>query len=58
MEQLFNSGLSIPSFVNDYTLPRLSDSEQTRFHNLYPELSVVLIAENSMVWNIHLLHIQ
>lgn len=58
MEQLFNSGLSIPSFVNDYTLPGLSDTEKTRFYNLYSELSVVLIAENSMVWNIHLLHIQ
>ena len=53
-----NLGLSIPPYVNGYTLPRLSDSEQGRLRNLYSEVLVVLIDEISMVSNIPLLHIQ
>ena len=52
-----NSGLSIPPYVNGYTLPRLSDSERGRLRNLYSEVLVVLIDEISMVSNIRLLHI-
>ena len=52
-----NSGLSIPPYVNGYTLPRLSDSERGRLRNLYSEVLVVLIDEISMVSNICLLHI-
>ena len=52
-----NSGLSIPPYVNGYTLPRLSDPERGRLRNLYSEVSVVLIDEISMVSNIRLLHI-
>ena len=47
-----NSGLSIPHYVNRYTLPRLSDSERGRLRNLYSEILVVLIDETSMVFNI------
>ena len=52
-----NSGLSIPPYVNGYTLPRLSDSERGRLRNLYSEVLVVLTDEMSMVSNICLLHI-
>ena len=52
-----NSGLSIPPYVNGYTLPRLSDSERGRLRNLYSEVLVVLIDEIAMVSNIRLLHI-
>ena len=52
-----NSGLSIPPYVNGYTLPRLSDFERGRLRNLYSEVLVVLIDEISMVFNIHLLHV-
>ena len=52
-----NSGLSIPPYVNGYTLPRLSDSERGRLRNLYSEVLVVLIDEISMVSNICLLQI-
>ena len=52
-----NSGLSIPPYVNGYTLPRLSDSERGRLRNLYSEVLVVLIDEISMVSDIRLLHI-
>ena len=52
-----NSGLSIPSNVNGYTLPSLSDSNKAKIHNLYLEVSVVIIDEISMVSNIHLFHI-
>ena len=52
-----NSGLSIPPYVNGYTLPRLSDSERGRLRNLYSEVLVVLIDEISMVSNILSLHI-
>ena len=52
-----NLGLSIPPYVNGYTLPRLSDSEQGRLRNLYSEVLVVLIDEISMVSNILSLHI-
>ena len=34
-ETTINSGLSISPYVNGYTLPRLSDSEQGRLRNLY-----------------------
>ena len=56
-ETTINSGLSIPPYVNGYTLPRLSDSERGRLRNLYSEVLVVLIDEISMVSNICLLHI-
>ena len=56
-ETAINSGLSIPPYVNGYTLPRLSDSERGRLRNLYSEVLVVLIDEISMVSNIRLLHI-
>ena len=56
-ETAINSGLSIPPYVNGYTLPRLSDSERGRLRNLYSEVLVVLIDEISMVSNICLLHI-
>ena len=52
-----NSRLSIPQYVNGYTLPRLSDSGRTRLHNLYSEVAVVFIDEISMFLNIRLLHI-
>ena len=52
-----NSGLSIPPYVNGYTLPRLSDSEREKLRKLYSEVLVVLINEISMVSNVHLLHI-
>ena len=52
-----NSGLSIPPYVNGYTLPRLSDSEIARHRNFYSEVAVVLIGEISKVSNIRLLHI-
>ena len=52
-----NSGLSIPPYVNGYTLPRLSDSERGRLRNLYSDVLVVLIDEISMVSDIRLLHI-
>ena len=52
-----NSGLSIPHYVNRYTLPRLSDSERGRLRNLYSEVLVVPTNEISMVSNIRLLHI-
>ena len=52
-----NSGLSIPPYLNGYTLPRPSDSERGRFRNLYSEVLVVLIDEISMVSNICLLYI-
>ena len=52
-----NSGLSIPPYVNGYTLPRFSHSERGRLINLYSEVLVVLIDEISMVSNICLLHI-
>ena len=51
------SGLSIPPNVNEYTLARLSDSERARLHNLYFEISVVIIDEISIVSYICLLHI-
>ena len=56
-ETAINSGLSIPPYVNGYTLPRLSDSERGRLRNLYSEVLVVLTDEMSMVSNICLLHI-
>ena len=56
-ETTINSGLSIPLFVNVYTLPRLSDSERERLRNLHSEVAVVLIDEISMVSNIRLPHI-
>ena len=52
-----NIPLSIPPYVNGYTLPRLSDSERGRLRNLYSEVLVVLTDEMSMVSNICLLHI-
>ena len=52
-----NSGLSIPHYVNRYTLPRLSDSERGRLRNLYSDVLVVLIDEISMVSDIRLLQI-
>ena len=52
-----NSGLSIPPYVNEYTLPGISDSEQGRLRNLYSEVLVNLIDKTSMVSNIRLLHI-
>ena len=52
-----NSGLSIPPYVNGYTLPRLSNCEGGRLRNLYSEVLVVLIDEISMISNIGLLHI-
>ena len=52
-----NSGLSIPSYVNEYTLPGISDSEQGRLRNLYSEVLVNLIDKISMVSNIRLSHI-
>ena len=53
-----NSGLSIPPYVNGYTLPSLLESERRRLRNLYSEVLVVLIYEISMVSNIRLLHIR
>ena len=50
-----NSGLSIPSYVNGYTLPRLLDSERGRLRNLYSEVLVVLIDDILMFFNICLL---
>ena len=52
-----NSWLSIPPYLNGYTLPRLSDSERGRLKNLYSEVLVVLIDQISMVSNICLLYI-
>ena len=52
-----NSGLSIPTYINGYILPRLSDFERGRLRNSYSEVLVVLIDEISMVSNICLLHI-
>ena len=52
-----NSELSIPPYLNGYTLPRLSDSERGRLKNLYSEVLVVLIDQISMVSNICLLYI-
>ena len=52
-----NTGLSIPPNVRGYTLPSLSDSNKAKIHNLYLEVSVVIIDEISMVSNIHLFHI-
>ena len=52
-----NLGLSIPTNVNRYTLPRLSDSDTAKLRNLYSEVFVVIIDEISMVSNIRLLHI-
>ena len=46
-----NLGLSIPSYVNGYTFPKLSDSERGRLRNLYSEVLVVLNNEISMVSN-------
>ena len=54
-ETAINSGLSIPPYVNGYTLPRLSDSERGRLRNLYSEVLVVLIDEILMFFNICLL---
>ena len=56
-ETTINSGLRISPYVHGYTLPRLSDSEQGRLRNLYPEILVVLIDEISMVSNIRLSYI-
>ena len=56
-ETTTNSVLSIPIYVNGYTLPRLSDLERARLHNLYSQVAVVLIDEISMVSNIRLFHI-
>ena len=55
----FTSGESIPPNVNGYTLTSLPNSERARLHNLYSDVSVVIIDgfEISMVSNIHLLHI-
>ena len=39
-ETTINSGLSIPPFVDHYTLQKFSDSEQARLHNLYCEVFV------------------
>ena len=52
-----NSGLSIPPYLNEYILRRLSDSERRRLRNLYCEVLVVLIDEISTDSNIRLLHI-
>ena len=46
-----NLGLSIPSYVNGYTFPKLSDSERGRLRNLYSEVLVVLNDEISMISN-------
>ena len=46
-----NLGLSIPSYVNGYTFPKLSDSERGRLRNLYSKVLVVLNDEISMVSN-------
>ena len=54
---IINSGLSIPPYVNGYTLPRISDSERARLHILYSEVAVAPIDEILMVSNIRLLHI-
>ena len=52
-----NSVLSIPPYVNGYTLTRLSDSERGRLRNFHSEVLVVLIDEILMVSYVHLLHI-
>ena len=52
-----NSGLSIPRHINEYTLPRLSDSERARLCDFYSEVAVVLLDEISIVSNIRLLHV-
>lgn len=51
----FNSGISIPSYVNKYTLPRLSYSERARLRDFAFWSTVVHIneIEISMVSNIH-----
>ena len=46
-----NLGLSIPSYVNGYTFPKLSDFERGRLRNLYSEVLVVLNDEISMISN-------